>query len=132
MRFNDKGRFQKHENVFWYLSLGFFDYMLRLCCLQPIDAIFMGEGKVGYASVLCRATPTMVKRGEDALMERALDHSIEFIEMRNEMRARPGSSISTRKRNKGQICLTDWISRPTHLDPQKSQDTRLLLLTDME
>jgi len=133
MSFNAMGRYQKHENVFWYLSLGYFDYMLRMACLRPIDAIYFGEEKFGYVSVLCRGTSEMIYSGEDALMSRALEHSMEFQELKASLSTnRAASTISTRLDNEKQIDL--WSKLPVNaaIEPAKTADTRLFLLSDLE
>jgi len=133
MSFNAMGRYQKHENVFWYLSLGFLDYMLRMACLQPVDAIYFGEKEMGYVSVLCRATDAMVARGEDALMARALEHSVEFSELKRDLaRERPRSGIRTRLDREDPIDLFKKLPDNAAFDPKQSNETRLFLLDDLD
>ncbi len=133
MSFNAMGRYQKHENVFWYLSLGFLDYMLRMACLQPIDAIFFGEKEMGYVSVLCRATDEMVPRGDDALMARALEHSIEFVELKRDLAFRRSrSEITTNLDQEKPIDLVKMLPESSAFDPKQSKDTRLFLLSDVD
>ena len=40
MEFNDGGRLHEEANTFWYLSVKYFDYLLRFLKLQPIDCAF--------------------------------------------------------------------------------------------
>lgn len=132
MKFNDHGRFQAHWNVFWYMSVGYLDYMLRLCRLQPVDVLFMGDDTAGYASVLCRAESGEVVKTGDPLMDDALSHSLEFGQFRAALaRTMPPSAIAT-KAPSSPVRLTDFLPNPSTVVRQGLQDTRLLRLDDMD
>jgi hypothetical protein len=67
MEFNDRGRLQRENNTFWYLSVPLFEYLLRFFRLEPIDCLYhrytgtdpvryVKDLDAGYLSVVCRAT----------------------------------------------------------------------------
>jgi 2-polyprenyl-3-methyl-5-hydroxy-6-metoxy-1,4-benzoquinol methylase len=144
MEFNDHGRFQDHWNVFWYLSAGFYEYMLRMLQLNPIDMIYLGDDKMGYASVLCRATEAPVAIGKDSFMQSALTHSMEFNDLRNAaMHKLPQSNIGLKPHMARSNIVTypgtdtvdmyETIRKYGSIDTiEKTQESRLFLLTDRE
>jgi 2-polyprenyl-3-methyl-5-hydroxy-6-metoxy-1,4-benzoquinol methylase len=90
MEFNDGGRLQEEANTFWYLSVKYFDYLLRFLKLQPIDCAFYPHRLIqsdvryvldvpsGYLSVVCRATDEALPGEDDRWMTKALSGSWEM------------------------------------------------------
>lgn len=111
MEFNDGGRLQEEANTFWYLSVKYFDYMLRFLKLQPIDCTFyphrlirsdvryVADVPSGYMSVVCRASDTVLPAGGEAWMGRAMTKSWKMTGLTDRERAsrQPRSAIRYNK-----------------------------------
>lgn len=99
MEFNDGGRLQEEANTFWYLSVKYFDYMLRFLKLQPIDCAFFPHSQIrsavryiadvptGYMSVVCRTVDDVLPAPTDHWMALAMQHSWEMNGLTNWDRA---------------------------------------------
>ena len=111
MEFNDGGRLQEETNTFWYLSVKYFDYMLRFLKLQPVDFAYYPHSLIrsdvryvadvnsGYLSVVCRAHDAVLPVAEEAWMGRAIHDSWEMTGLTDWQRAaqQPRSVIRYKK-----------------------------------
>jgi len=90
MDFNVRGLLQAEKTTYWYLSVPFFDYVLRYFKLLPIDCLYhpyeKGDPiryykhvKAGYLSVVCRAMDEITQDPKDEWMERSQAKSWEYI-----------------------------------------------------
>jgi 2-polyprenyl-3-methyl-5-hydroxy-6-metoxy-1,4-benzoquinol methylase len=134
MDFNAAGRMQSEGNTFWYPSARLLDYMLRYMRLAPIDCEFLPgpqtDGRVGYASVVCRA----VDRAEDDdWMRESARTSWEYRGLSDWGRAdrQPVSAIAYLGNGGGEpIDVAATIdSRPPVEVPADESDSHLLRLT---
>jgi 2-polyprenyl-3-methyl-5-hydroxy-6-metoxy-1,4-benzoquinol methylase len=144
MAFNDHGRYQPHHNVFWYLSLGFYEYMLRMAALEPIDVLYFGEPDKGYCSVICKAVDAPLILGEDTLLQNFLSHSVEADVLRasfarempaSKIQLRSGPNPGLKRRTPDRPCVDLYASLPDNpglVEVTRTQDTRLFLLDDVD
>jgi hypothetical protein len=106
MEFNDGGRLQTEGNLFWYLSVPLFDYLLRYLRLAPVDCVYSAHSDIdwgdytidkptGYLAVACRAVDTPLPTAEDAWMSHSMHASWEYLNLCDWSRAerQPSSSI---------------------------------------
>jgi len=126
------------------MSIGFFDYMLRLLCLAPIDLCFFGDNEMGYASILCKATNKPGAEQDDAFMSACIEHSLEFDRWRETFPSQlPVSSIRlktaecstspVRRAEIGPLNLYETAKRDGSISASsKTQDSRLFLLSDYD
>ncbi|WEF53088.1 methyltransferase domain-containing protein [[Pseudomonas] carboxydohydrogena] len=141
MEFNDRGRLQPHYNVFWYVSVGFLEYAMRLCSLEPIDVEFIepGEDRFNYVTVLARATDQPAAVGDDTYPKVVRDFSEEFRWLRNinlqrsEIRTRNLSQDLAMHPGTDQVDIWATVnSKPCLPRNTRHQDSRVFMLSDME
>ena len=95
MEFNNSGKFQTEANTFWYLSVPFFDYMLKYFRLRPIDCLYhpyreddtvryTQDINTGYLSVVCRATDDILTDSDDNWINSSIQESWENVALCDE------------------------------------------------
>jgi SAM-dependent methyltransferase len=98
MEFNTGGRLQEEPNIFWYVSVPLFDYLLRYLRLAPIDCLYVAHSDLdpadppldrptGYLTVACRAVDTPLPTPDDAWMPRSAHASWEYLNLCDWLRA---------------------------------------------
>lgn len=157
MEWNDAGRLQSEPNTFWYLSVPFFDYVLRMLKLAPIDCLHIDHHAIdlpqahvpdlhtGYLSILCRAVDDVVATADDPWMRHVRDTSWEHgtIPDWNMAAGQPPSSIQHVGSDEGLVHRTDttvpaidvWATvqqRASITTPERPSDTHLLGLADVD
>ncbi len=153
MEFNNSGRMQVEENTFWYLSIKFFDYMLRYMKLSPVSCLYIDHQNVnsnirfifnkpsGYLSVLCRAIDEVLPLAEDDWMVRSAKQSWEYQGLSNwpMAEAQPSSKIRCSHNTEcqtvknGLLYLDLWNAVRNNQTAQKAEktaDTHMLKLED--
>ena len=102
---------QEETKTFWYLSVKYFDYMLRFLKLQPVDFAFyphrlirsdvryVADVTSGYLSVVCRVHDAVLPEGDETWMGRAIHESWEMTGLSDWQRAaqQPRSGIRYKK-----------------------------------
>lgn len=154
MEFNNNGRMQEEANTFWYLSVQFFDYLLRYFRLAPIDCLYVPHTAVrsevkylfdkpsGYLSVVCRAVDDVLPDADDRWMPAAAAKSWEYMGLiRWEMARRaPLSQIGYRRpldtrfaRKDGRsVELWPAVQAMPPVAAEGERDTHLLRLSDRD
>lgn len=142
MKFNSGGRYQTEACTFWYMTVPLFAYLLKYFKLTPIDALFLkypesdtaryvADEKVGYLSVVCRATEDEAALVPDEWMQRSW-RSVEYVNLCNVAPRfdMPESQIAY-KGGRPRFDLLEWMKSVEPLErTQNPQDTHLLRLAD--
>jgi len=81
MHFNHAGSLQPDPHTFWYMTPNCLDYLLRSLRLAPIDCVHVryDNKKLGYMSVVCRATDDVIATQDDSWMRLSVEDSWEYI-----------------------------------------------------
>lgn len=143
MEFNNSGKLQEERNTFWYLSINYFDYMLKYFQLKPVDYFYYQHSnndkirytkdyEAGYLGVVARAVDDRGMQFNDEWLYHSINNSWEYKQCYQDIIDNQPYSKITYKNEQENMSLSKSINCRTILPTSPSEnDTHFLKINDL-